>query len=800
MRMIKLTPVHSAKHCTCTKCSHQERHECVQNQCTCCACYETEGSLAVKAADCSCGSSDEESEDHCSEDDDDCCRNEKHHEDDCCDDDCCQDEKHEENEPHNEDKESYKIEGMDCGACAKTIEKHLKQFPEVQDVTVNFSSGKMSITHTLTAERIQKEVSKLGYQAMPEKQNGSGTPQRTHANKSLWEIVLSGASIAAGFALSFTALPDLLQNLLFAVALIISGRQPVRSAYYALKSRSLDMNVLMSAAVIGAVGINQWFEAATVVWLFALGAVLENRSVEKTRRSIGNLMTVAPSTAWIKFGNQLVKKGVGEVAVGEIMVVKPGERIPLDGTVMRGESSVNQAPITGESIPVDKNQGDSVFAGTLNENGTLECQVTQPSSNTAIARIIQMVAEAQEKQSPTQTFVERFARIYTPIVFSLALVLMIVPPLFGLGSWSAWFYRGLELLVVACPCALVISTPVAIVSAIGNAAKQGVLLKGGAFLEKAGHIEAIAFDKTGTITEGRPTVSQVLPFTGSETKLLALAKTLEDYSTHPIARCLSDYANEKKVLALAGEAFKNIPGKGVQANVAGTIYYAGSQKWFREKKVGTLDQYAQVQAFEKAGQTIVMIGTDRALIGVIAVSDTIRPTTVAAMDQLKKIGVRELVMLTGDHHTTAQQVADEAGITRFFADLLPEDKVKSIHELQGSGLKTAMVGDGINDAPALANADLGIAMGGAGTDTAMETADVILMADNLQKLPFTIALSRKSLRIIKQNIVFALIVKASALCLIFPGWLTLWLAVFSDTGAALLVILNSLRLFQHKAQ
>nr|WP_307724712.1 HAD-IC family P-type ATPase [Sporolactobacillus inulinus] len=307
-------------------------------------------------------------------------------------------------------------------------------------------------------------------------------------------------------------------------------------------------------------------------------------------------------------------------------------------------------------------------------------------------------------------------------------------------------------------------------------------------------------DKTGTITEGKPTVARILPFTGNETKLLALAKTLEDYSTHPIARCLSEYANEKKVLALAGEAFKNIPGKGVQANIAGTTYYAGSQNWFREKGVGTLDQYAQVQAFEKAGQTIVMIGTDRALIGVIAVSDTIRPTTVTAMDQLKKIGVRELVMLTGDHHTTAQHVAKEAGIARSFADLLPEDKVTSIQKLQASGLKTAMVGDGINDAPALANADLGIAMGGAGTDTAMETADVVLMADNLQKLPFTIALSRKSLRIIKQNIVFALIVKAAALCLIFPGWLTLWLAVFSDTGAALLVILNSLRLFQHKDQ
>ncbi|GAY78634.1 lead, cadmium, zinc and mercury transporting ATPase [Sporolactobacillus inulinus] len=342
MRMIKLTPVHSAKHCTCAKCSHQERHECVQNQCACCACYETEGSLAVKAADCSCCSSDEESEDHCSEDDDDCCD---------------QDSKKDTNAAFTKNQTTvYQVSGMDCPACARTIEKSVAQMPGIVAVKVHYSTGKMHVAYEdpSSLSTLPKQLNKLGYQAMPEKQNESGTPQRTHANKSLWEIVLSGASIAAGFALSFTELSDLLLNLLFAVALIISGRQPVRGAYYALKSRSLDMNVLMSAAVIGAVCINQWFEAATVVWLFALGAVLENRSVEKTRRSIGDLMTVAPSTAWIRSGDQLVKKAVDEVAVGTFMVVKPGERIPLDGTVTSGESSVNQAAITGESLPVDK--------------------------------------------------------------------------------------------------------------------------------------------------------------------------------------------------------------------------------------------------------------------------------------------------------------------------------------------------------------------------------------------------------------------------------------------------------------
>lgn len=695
-------------------------------------------------------------------------------------------------------RENYRIEGMDCGACARSIEKHLSRFPEVQDIKVNFSSGKMSISHALSAERVQQEVKKIGYQAIPEIHGEQKSVQPVHSHQSLWKILISGFCIAAGFILSFTSFPFVLENVLYGLALVISGRQPLRSAYYALRSRSLDMNVLMSAAAIGAVFINQWFEAATVVWLFAVGAVLENRSVEKTRRSIGDLMKVAPAEAWIKAGDSIIKKLVRAVTVGEIMIVKPGERIPLDGEVIHGASSVNQAPITGESMPVDKSQGDTVFAGTLNENGTLECQVTKLSTNTAIARIIQMVEEAQEKQAPTQMFVDRFARIYTPIVFMLALAVMIMPPIIGLGTWGAWFYRGLELLVVACPCALVISTPVAIVAAIGDAAKQGVLIKGGAFLEKAGRIQAIAFDKTGTITEGKPKVVRIITFTGDQSHLISLAKTLEDYSTHPIARCLSAYANDKKILALSGEDYQNIPGKGVQAKISGTVYYAGSLKLFREKGVGTLGEYSQAQKLQESGQTLVMIGTDKELIGVIGVSDTIRETTLSALNKLKKIGIHDLVMLTGDHQKTAEKVAKEAGIKRYFADLLPEDKVSSIKKLQTSGLKTAMVGDGVNDAPALAHADLGIAMGGAGSDTAMETADLVLMADNLEKLPFAISLSRKSLNIIKQNISFALIVKATAFILIFPGWLTLWLAVLSDTGAALLVILNSLRLFKIK--
>ncbi|MFT8391641.1 MAG: cation-translocating P-type ATPase [Sporolactobacillus sp.] len=774
MKRIQLTPItHFKKQCTCSTCQHQEIQACVEAKCECCNCFKASGNLAIKPDNCSCGASGH----------DDCCDVEDEH-------------SLKKVSPLDRDLSSaiYQVSGMDCPACAKSIERHLNRFPEVQSVEVNFSSGKMSIIHTLSTERIQQEVKKIGYQAIPDTLEAQETVQRVHSHQSFLEILISGLCLASGFACSFTPITGVVPTVLYAIALVMSGCQPMRSAYFALRSRSLDMNVLMSAAAMGAVLINQWFEAATVVWLFALGAVLENRSVEKTRRSIGDLMKIAPAEAWIKTGHSLMKKLVSAVTIGETMVVKPGERVPLDGKVMNGESSVNQAPITGESIPVDKSPGDAVFAGTLNENGTLECQVTQLATHTAIARIIQMVEDAQEKQAPTQTVVDRFARIYTPIVFILAIAVMGIPPMIGLGTSGVWFYKGLELLVVACPCALVISTPVAIVSAIGNAATQGVLIKGGAFLEQAGQIQSIAFDKTGTITEGKPTVAHLIAFTGDENHLLSLAKTLEDYSTHPIARCLSAYANEKNCLALVGENYQTIPGKGVQAKISGTVYYAGSLKLFHEKGVGTIEEYAQAQNLLESGQTLVVIGTDKELIGVIGGWATHRETTRSALNNLKKIGIHELVMLTGDNQKTAEHIAKEAGITRYYADLLPEDKVTAIKKMQASGLKTAMVGDGMNDAPALANAELGIAMGGAGTDTAMETADFVLMADNLEKLPFAISLSRKALTIIKQNISFALIVKAAALFLIFPGWLTLWLAVLSDTGAALLVIANSLRL------
>lgn len=692
---------------------------------------------------------------------------------------------------------TYNVAGMDCGSCAQSIENHLNTVSGVKDVSVSFSTGKMKVSHDNNVDEIIDEVSKIGFKAFPVSNKGVDAGSSGNRNEYL-AIVLPGMLIAGSFAGSFLGLPELASVIMYAIAMVISGYKPVKSAYYAVKSRSLDMNVLMSAAAIGAALIGEWFEGALVVWLFALGNTLQNRSIEQTRNSIRNLMDLAPSEAWIRIDTELVKKPVEEITVGQTIVVKPGDRIPLDGAIILGETSVNQAPITGESIPVDKTSGDEVYAGTINESGSFEMEVTKLVEDTTISNIIHLVEEAQEQKAPTQSFIDKFASIYTPIVFVLALAVIVLPPVFGFGAWGEWVYRGLALLVVACPCALVISTPVAIVSAIGNAAKNGTLIKGGTFLEKAGAIDAIAFDKTGTLTEGKPQVSDIVTFTVSEYELISIARTLEDYSTHPIAKTVVKYAKEHDIDPKEGESFKNIAGKGVQATIDGEVYYAGNVKLFENLELSIEDIKSRINEIQKQGKTIVIIGTEHEISGIISVADTIRTAAVESLDRLKAGGVGQLVMLTGDNEGTAKMISDQTSANRYFAELMPEDKVDAIRKLQSEGHKVAMVGDGVNDAPALAMSDLGIAMGGAGTDTAMETADVVLMADNLEKLPYTMNLSKKALTIIKQNIWFSLIIKGIALILIVPGWLTLWMAVLSDTGAAIIVILNSLRLLKNK--
>lgn len=690
----------------------------------------------------------------------------------------------------------FKIEGMDCGNCALTIQKHLAQLPEVQDVAVNFASGTMEIQHTNSVATIEQELKKIGYGGHLDTSAATTPEKKKTMNPATRNLILSAIALAIGVIFSLAHL-SFWSNFFFAITMIISGAHPARSAFYALKSKSLDMNVLMISATVGAAAIQQWREGALVVFLFAIGNLLQIKAVEKTRNSIQGLLDLTPATAFVKKGTTFVEKPVSELDLEDILLVKPGARVPLDGVVTKGDSSIDQAPITGESIPVNKTVDDPVFAGTINQDGALEIRITKRTEDSTIARIVDMVAEAQEKKAPSEAFIDRFAKIYTPVVFVLALLVMIVPPLFLQADFSTWFYRGLELLVIACPCALIISTPVSIVSAIGNGAKNGVLIKGGNALEKLNELNAIAFDKTGTITKGTPQVASVQGFKTSETKVLQILATLETHTSHPIGKAIVAAANAQQLQILESSDFQNIPGKGLTAKIKDTIYFAGTSNLFANSII-TPAQQAMLQEKQSSGESIVLLGTANKIIGLISVADQIRETSKTAITKLHEIGVQETIMLTGDNNGAAQKIAKEAGITGIRANLLPDEKVKAIETLQETGSKVGMVGDGINDAPALALADVGIAMGGAGTDTAIETADVVLMADNLEKLPFTVALSNRAMRIIKQNVTFALVIKFIALLLIFPGWLTLWLAVLSDSGAAVLVTLNALRLLHQK--
>lgn len=557
----------------------------------------------------------------------------------------------------------------------------------------------------------------------------------------------------------------------------------------------------MTIAVIGAAFIGEWGEGATVVILFAISEALETYSMDKARQSIRTLMDIAPREALIRRGNQELMVEVEDIQPGDIMMIKPGQKIALDGIVAKGFSSVNQAAITGESVPVSKSIGDEVFAGTLNEEGVLEVQVTKRAEDTTIAKIIHLVEEAQAERAPSQAFVDRFAKYYTPIIIMVAFGAAVVPPLFFGAEWSEWIYQGLAVLVVGCPCALVISTPVAIVTAIGNAAKNGVLIKGGIHLEEMGGIKALAFDKTGTLTKGSPAVTDFIPSPGTDSKqLLSAVAALENGSRHPLASAIMKKAEQEGLdyQNIEVEDFASITGKGIKGKIGGETCYVGSPNLFDEVLQNGIPEELRtvILDLQNQGKTVMAAGTPAGIMGVIAVADVLRENSRDVIQKLHALGIEKTVMLTGDNLGTAKAIGGQAGVTDIKAELLPSDKLTFIKELREKYHRAGMVGDGVNDAPALAASTVGIAMGGAGTDTALETADIALMADDLGKLPFTVKLSRKAMTIIKQNITFSLGIKLVALLLVIPGWLTLWIAIFADMGATLIVTLNGLRLLR----
>ena len=693
--------------------------------------------------------------------------------------------------------ETFRVTGLTCADCAAKLEKQLHALAGVEEVTLNFMAAKLTVRHRLSTEEIIHAVANAGYGAVPAQENTPEVPQsflKTHHR--LLTTLISGLLLIIAWGLSgVLALPFRIP--IYIAAILVGGLWTIRRGLSSLRHGSFDMNALMTIAVVGASSLGDWNEAATVAVLYSVSNMLESYTMEKTRHSIRGLMDIAPREALVRRNGQELRLPVDAVVVGDIVIIKPGEKIAVDGVITAGASAVNQSAITGESLPAEKDVGDEVYAGTLNTMGVLEARVTKPANDTTLAHIIHLVEEAQAQRAPSQTFVDRFARIYTPAVLLLALGIAVLPPLLLHFAWHTWIYRALALIVVACPCALVISTPVAIVSAIGNAARHGVLIKGGAFLEEMGRLSVMAFDKTGTLTLGRPTVTDIIPLNGMiEAELLALAAAVEVRSSHVLADAIVRKARHERIHIPGVENAMSVPGRGAQAVVDGVPVLVGNRRFFTEQGFDLAPAEAALAALEAAGKTAMLVGRDMRVVGVLAASDQPRPQSRQVVDELHHAGIRRVVLLTGDHRASAERLAAQLGIDDIRADLLPEDKAGAMQELLAAHGVAGMVGDGINDAPALATATVGVAMGVAGTDTALETADITLMADDLAKLPYTVRLSRKTLLIIKQNIIIALAIKALAIALIFPGWLTLWLAVLADMGASIVVTLNGLRLIE----
>jgi Zn2+/Cd2+-exporting ATPase len=611
--------------------------------------------------------------------------------------------------------------------------------------------------------------------------------------------------IVLGYVSQLTSGEDGSQTILaFLAAILIGGYSLFKVGLKNLIKLQFDMKTLMTIAIIGAAIIGEWSEGAVVVILFAISEALEKYSMDKARASIRSLMDIAPKEALIKRNDKEMLIHVEDIIVGDIMLVKPGQKIAMDGLVINGNSSVNQAAITGESVPVEKQVNDEVFAGTLNEEGMLEVKVTKRVDDTTIAKIIHLVEEAQAERAPSQAFVDRFAKYYTPTIMLVAALVAIIPPILFSADWSEWVYQGLAVLVVGCPCALVVSTPVSIVTAIGNAARNGVLIKGGIYLEETGALKAIAFDKTGTLTKGVPVVTdfEIISDVTESNHLLSVVAALEYRSQHPLAAAIIKRADQTGLpfKELEVTEFSSVTGKGIKGTVEGLSYNIGSPKWVNELLGNGLNQeiQKQIHTLQNQGKTVMVICTDHEIKALIAVADEVRETSLSIIEKLHALGIQKTIMLTGDNQGTAKAIGSQVGVTEVQSELLPQDKLDFIKQLRQEYGKVAMVGDGINDAPALAAATVGVAMGGAGTDTALETADIALMGDDLRKLPFTIKLSRKALQIIKQNITFSIAIKLIALLLVIPGWLTLWIAIFADMGATLIVTLNSLRLLKVK--
>lgn len=690
----------------------------------------------------------------------------------------------------------FRVPQMDCPTEERLLRDRIERIDGVRRMEFNLLERELRIVHELESSApIAAAIQELGMTAVP-----ADEAEEPAAEAASWlekaALAASGAAALGAEILAWTTgREDSIEVIVICIAsVVLGGRETLLKGLRAVRQLSLNMNFLMTLAVAGAIAIGQWPEAAMVTFLFAVAELIERYSLVRARDAIRGLMEVAPDTAHLRDGEGWKEVGAEQIAVGDVIRVRAGERVPLDGVVIEGQSAVNQAPITGESVPVDKEPGDAVFAGTVNQLGVLHVRVTTEQRDTTLARIVRAVQRAQSERAPTQRFVDRFARWYTPIVTLLALLIACGPPLLLNAAWSPWLYRALVVLVIACPCALVISTPVTVVSGLAAAARQGILVKGGVYLEEARRLVAVALDKTGTITHGAPVVTDVVGLTDlDDDELLSLAASADAPSEHPIARAVVAHAEGKGVPLRRVTEFATLLGRGVRADLDGERIHVGNHRLAEELGICSTSVEEVLTRLEDQGKTAMIISQGDSVVGVLGVADSVRASSIAALSELHDLGL-STVMLTGDNRRTATAIGAEVGIDDVRAELLPEEKVAAIDELVEAHGHVAMVGDGINDAPALAKATIGIAMGAAGSDTAIETADVALMNDDLGLVSELIRLSRRTGKILTFNITLAIGIKVVFFALALAGLATLWMAVFADMGASLIVVINGLRL------